>query len=172
MDHVGDTEAMPDIYIGDDAKLICDLLEREWPDTPGEAHPTFIYDREKMFYDSRYGTVYVYLVSSQKTVADTDFRTVDRTPRVSIKLACRSRDLMFRWSRITESILLSHRRAMRAISPYTFLEIVSERPDNSAEGWYSFDIDVKLTGYHIPIVGSGVYKGDGGYDGYVPNGGF
>lgn len=172
IDHVGDTERMPDIYVGDDAKLICDLLEREWPDTPGEPHPTFVYDREKLMMDSRYGTVFVYLLSSQKTIADTDFRTVDRIPRVSIKLACRSRDLMFRWARIIESILLSHRRAMKAISPYTFLEITAEKPDNSADGWYAFTFDLKLTGFHIPIVSSGVYKADPGYDRYDPNGGF
>jgi len=168
LDHVADTESFPDLYVGDDAKLICDLLSREWPDTPGQPRPTFVYEREAYMMDSRFGTIFVYLVSSQKTISDTDYRTVDRSPRLGIKLSCRSRDLMFAWSRIIESILLAHRRSMRRISPYTFLELTSERPDNNADGWYSYNFDIKLTGYHIPIHGSG-YKPPGcsqSYDDY------
>lgn len=166
IDHVYDTEKEPEIYVGDDARLICDMLDREWPATPGEPRPTFMYEREQLMMDSRYGSIFVYLVSSQKSVADTDFRTVDRTPRLAVKLACRSRDLMFRWARITESILQSHRRAMHAISPYTYLEVTNERPDNSADGWYTYTYDIKLTGFHIPIRGSGLYKPACGYDCY------
>lgn len=158
IDHVRDTESRPDIYVGDDAAMLCRMLESEWPDTPGEPHPVFVYDREKLMMDSRYGTVFVYLVSSPKTVADTDFRTVDRTPRLAIKLACRSRDLMFRWARVIESIMQSFRRSMRTWGPYSYLEVINERPDNSADGWYAYTYDVKLTGFHIPLVGSGLYK--------------
>ena len=166
MDHVMDTEARPAIYFGDDAKLLCDILAEDWPDTPGEPRPQFVYEREKLMMDSRYGSVFVYLISSQRMVSDTDFRTADRMPRLAIKLSCRSRELMFRWARIIESILQSRRRAMRAVSPYTYLEVTNERPDNSADGWYTYTYDIKLTGYHVPILGSGVFKPSRGYDGY------
>lgn len=158
IDHVMDTESAPDIYVGDDAAMLCRMLEEDWPDTPGEPRPSFAYDREKYMMDSRYGSVFVYLVSSPKSVADIDFRTVDRTPRLAIKLACRSRDLMFRWARIIESILQSHRRSMNRFSPYQYLEVTNERPDNSADGWYSYTYDIKLTGYHVPIRSDGLFK--------------
>lgn len=163
IDHVYDTESEPSIYIGDDAAMICDMLRNDWPDTPGEPHPVFVYDRESAIMDSRYGSVFVYLVSSGKSIADTDYRTVDRMPRLAVKLSCRSRDLMFRWGRIIESILQSRRRGMRCISPYTFLEITNERPDNSSDGWYSYTFDIKLTGFHIPVRSSG-FKPYGGLE--------
>lgn len=169
LDHVYDTESEPSIYVNDDAKMLCDMLAEDWPATPGEPRPTFVYEREKLMMDSRYGNVFVYLVSSPKNIADTDFRTVDRTPRLAIKLACRSRDLMFRWARIIESILQSHRRAMRAVGPYTYLEVINERPDNNADGWYAYTYDVKLTGFHIPIRGNGLYKLDCGCERYDSN---
>lgn len=158
IDHAWDTESRPDIYVGDDAAMLCRMLETDWPDTPGEPRPVIICDREKLMMDSRYGTVFVYLISSPKTVSDTDFRTADRMPRLGVKLACRSRELMFRWARIIESIFQSYRRSMRTWGPYTYLEVTNEHPDNSSDGWYAYTYDVKLTGFHIPFLRSGLYK--------------
>lgn len=173
MDHVGDTESAPELYFSDDARMICEMLEKDWPDTPGEPHPAFIYDRERFIADSRFGSVFVYLVSSPVTIADTDYRTVDKTPRLALKLSCRSRDLCMKWVRILDSILMSRRRSMRRFGPYTFLEVSNIRPDNSADGWYSFTFDIKLTGFHIPVRGSGLYKPDCGCEYHDSNeGGF
>lgn len=142
-------------FFTDDAELISGLIGREWSLGPGE-NPVIVYKPESYFVQSRIGSIYVYPVSYPNSIASTDYRSVQRIGYVGIKMSVRDRDRMYAWGEELYRILLENRRSpILRRNGYTFLEITSDKPTPDLSGWYSWTFDIKLTGYHRPVVSDG-----------------
>lgn len=141
----------------DDAKLVAELLRRYWPEVPGVDPPAINYQTEAYMVDSRVGSIFVTELSVPENVASSDYSTVTRTSRVSIRVSCRFRERMVEWSDTVCRCLYEARRAgWDELAPYTFLDITTRRLINDGTGWYTSVIDIKLTGYHIPLDSDGL----------------
>lgn len=141
----------------DDAKLIADILRRDWPTAPGVDPPQINYERESYMVNAREGAIFVEASSIPENIADSDYRTVTRNGRASVTVSCRFRDKMFDWGEKVCDILYGVRRAgWKELAPYTHLTIASRRLMNNASGWYSMVIELRLTGYHVPVDSDGL----------------
>ena len=143
--------------VSDDAKLIAEILRRDWPTAPGVDPPQINYEREKYAVNAREGSIFVEASSIPEDIASSDYSTVNRNARASVTISCRFRDTMFDWTGKVCRILYNVRRAgWKELAPYTFLTIPTRRPLNNASGWYTMVVEIRLTGYHIPIEGDGL----------------
>ncbi len=152
-----DDPVISDLLFTDDAKLVMDLLKDNWPATPGQDPPVFIYELEQMMANARGGAIAVYPVSTTEQIASCDYRTVTRRPRVSILISCRYREQLMRYMRIVYAILMRVRRSgVCRLDPYTYIEINNRRVRTDTNGWHQANIDITLTGWHIPLVEPGL----------------
>ena len=143
--------------MSDDAKMIAEILRRDWPTMPGVDPPQINYERERYAVNAREGSIFVEASSIPEDIASSDYTTVNRNARASVTISCRFRDTMFDWGEKVCSILYNVRRAgWKELAPYTYLTVTSRRLLNNASGWYSMVVEIRLTGYHIPLEGDGL----------------
>lgn len=147
---------LADILLTDDAKLVCDLIQDEWPADPGVTPPQFIYGLDSLMRDSRFGSVRVYSLGQSENIASCDYSTVTRRPRLSIDIASPNREMSLKLARTVYAILMRVRRAgVGRLGPYTYIEVTNRRMLNDANGWYHWNFDIRLTGWHIPEISVG-----------------
>ena len=138
----------------DDVKLVADMLRSEWSLGIGR-DPSIAYKVDEYMMDSRYGSIFVYIVNRSNKISSVDYRTFHRTVNISLKITAPIREYFMEIVEEVYRVLVANRRASDRLRPYTFLEIINERPSNDLSGWYSTTISIKLTGYAVPIRSAG-----------------
>jgi hypothetical protein len=142
-------------FYSDDCQLIYDLLQKDW-NLDDDVKPTMSYQPEAYMMNARAGAIYIYPVSRQQTVSSTDYRTLQRTTMLGIKLSTRTRERQFSWGQEIYRILMANRRAGQdGLKGYSYIEVLNDRQSTDLSGWYSTTFDVKLITYVLPIVSGG-----------------
>lgn len=151
-----DTEPVPEtILFGDDPRMICELLKREWS-LDEDNRPTFTYLPEEWMTSARVAFVYVYQISRYNSVSTVDYSTLQRTSFIAVRLDAKLRPKFFEYMQEIYRILMANRRVGAAnLGGYTYFEIINDRVSNDLTGWYTCTLDVKLTSYAIPIRSAG-----------------
>lgn len=151
-----DTTPVPETELFcDDAKLVCDMLRREWS-LDIDNCPTFTYIPEEFMSSSRVALVYVYQISRYNSVSTIDYATLQRTSFVAIRLNTRFRHKFYEYMQEIYRILMANRRVgADNLNGYTYFEVINDRITNDLSGWYTCTMDVKLTGYVVPIRSAG-----------------
>lgn len=135
----------------DDAGLIGEMLKRDWELGVGK-EPTIAYKPESYMMNARYGAIYIYQISRNTQINTTDYRTLQVTSHVGIKIASNFRENHFEICEEVKRILMTNRRGgKRKLGGYTYLEINNERFSNDLVGWYTTTIDIKLTSFNTPL---------------------
>lgn len=139
----------------DDVRMICDMIEDEWA-LGADDRPEITYIPEDSMVDARQGMIFVYMVSRRNTPSTIDYRTLQRSTRIAIKMSTRHRDTMFEWSDELYRILMANRRTgKKRLNGNTYLEVLGDRPMQDLSGWYSTTFDIQLTSYATPIRSAG-----------------
>ena len=147
---VGDFE-----YFNDDPKFLAEMLDENWNTFPLEK-PVITYKPEQWMSSARSAFVYVYQISRYNSVSSTDYRTLQRTSFLAIRLSCPNREAFFTYMDHVYKIVLAHRRiGQRDLHGYTYLEIINDRVMNDLSGWYTGTMDVKMTCYNYPVSSDG-----------------
>jgi len=142
-------------YFNDDPKFIADLLSNNWDTFPLEK-PVIAYTPEQWMTSAKYAFIYVYQVSRYNSVSSTDYRTIQRTSFVAIRLSCPNRNSFFTYMDHIQKLIFAHRRiGQKRLHGYTYLEIINDRVVNDLSGWYTGTMDVKLTSYNYPVESDG-----------------
>ena len=158
MDH--DLDIINDVvpenrFFTDDAKLIADMIKREWSLGP-DYMPNVTYIPEEMAVNARLGYVYVYRITRPNRITTVDYRTLGRDSYVSVKLSTRLRKDMFAFAEELFRIFLANRRlGQDRMEGYTYLEIQSDKELRDLSGWYTVNIDLKLVTYNKAIRSAG-----------------
>lgn len=143
-------------FYTDEPKLIANMLKEQWSlDTKGT--PLSIgYEPEQFLTNSRVGHIYVYETSHSDQVSTTDYRTIQKESRLSIRVSNRFRDVHYMWVNEVYRILMANRRAgTKLLNGYTHMDVVVDRPYNDASGWYVTTVEIKLISPHMPIMSPG-----------------
>lgn len=144
----------------DEPKLIADMLRDNWSLGPDDT-PTIAYIPEEYMTSARVAFIYVYQVSRYNSVSSTDYRTLQRTSFIAIRLNTRFRHKLFAYMDEIYRIIMNHRRVGQdELKGYTYLEIINDRIQNDLSGWYTATMDVKLTSYNYPIKSAGFGKNE------------
>lgn len=146
-------------YFNDDVKFIAELLQDNW-DTFSESSqekPVISYDPNQWQTSARSGGfIYVYQISRYNSVATMDYRTLQRTVFLALRLTAPHRDMLYRLVDEVYKIIMAFRRTGQAkLFGYTYMEIINDRIDNGMTGWYTDTMDLKLTCYNYPIDSDG-----------------
>lgn len=145
-------------FFTDDVALIYHLLQDNWS-LDKDTMPTMAYKPEAYMMGSRVGSVYVYPISRQNTVSSTDYRTIQRTAVIGVKLANRNRERHFEWGQEIYRIVMANRRAaFDNLNGYYYIELTGDRQSTDLSGWYTTTFDLKLTTYVLPIKSAGFGK--------------
>lgn len=140
----------------DDVSLVAQMLKDQWSLGPDQ-EPNIQFEPEAFMANSmtetgRNGLIYVYQLSRTNRVASTDYRTLERTSHISIRVSNRFRNIHYLWCDEVYRILLANRRLGNAdLNGYTFLEINNDQQSNDLSGYYTTTFDIKLTCYASPI---------------------
>lgn len=142
-------------FFTDDAKLIADMIKRDWSLGP-EYMPNVTFVPEEMAVNARLGYVFVYRVTRPNRITTVDYRTLGRESYVSVKISTRLRKDMFAFGDELMRIFLANRRlGQDRMDGYTYLEIQSDKETRDLSGWYSSTIDLKLVTYNKAIRSAG-----------------
>jgi len=142
-------------YFNDDPRFIAEMLDDNWDTFPLEK-PVITYLPDQWMTSARHAFIYVYQVSRYNSVSSTDYRTIQRTSFVAIRLNCPNRESFFAYFDHIYQIILAHRRIGQAkLHGYTYMEVINDRVINDLSGWYTGTMDVKLTSYNYPVESDG-----------------
>ena len=152
-----DSMPLPELrFFTDEPKLLADMLKDQWSLDTMNMPLAVGFEPEQFMTNARVGYVYIYETSHGDQVSTTDFRTVEKESRVSIRVSTRFRDVHYVWVNEIYRILMANRRAgTKLLNGYTHMEVVVDRPYNDASGWYVTTIEVKLVSPHMPILSPG-----------------
>ena len=151
-----DDPVRENVFFTDDAAVIAKMLANEWSLGP-ENTPNIMYIPETYIVNSRVGSIYVYVAGTPKPrISTTDYRTLDKSVRVNIKLDTRRRDTHFLWGEeIVRIILANRRKGRRNQVGASYLELGSVRPLPNESGWYTTIIEVTLVYHNMAIRSAG-----------------
>lgn len=142
-------------FATDDAAMIADLLRRDWNLGPGK-EPSIGHDPSQQVTSARYAAIYVYLLNRSNRISTTDYRTLERTAYIGIRVSASLRNNFEEVLQEVYRILLANRRGgKRRLGGYTYLEITSDRFSNDLQGFYSCTLDIRLVSYNAPIYSAG-----------------
>ena len=149
----------------DESRLIGKMIIDNWSLGPQNT-PNVCYMNDQLYIDGRVGVIQVYVVShSTRGIGSVDYADVHRSATVSIKVENKFREIHYDWVEEVYRILYTNRRLdPDYLDGYLFIEVTGDHVAPNLLGWYSTTIDVRLTGYHRPVPGSGfgdrLNKGD------------
>lgn len=144
----------------DEPKMIADMLRDNWSLGPDDT-PTIAYVPEEYMTSARVAFIYVYQISRYNSVSSTDYRTLQRTSFIAIRLNTRFRHKMFEYMQEIYRIIMNHRRVgQEKLGGFTFMEIINDRIQNDLSGWYTATMDVKLVSYNYPVNSAGFGKNE------------
>lgn len=142
-------------FVVDYAKLVADLIHDEWSLGPSNT-PTITHEVESEMINARLGSIFVYGMTGSPSQASIDYRNVDFTQYVGVKLMTRFRDTYYEWANEIYRIIYSFRRAgPRKLKGMMFMDIINLKPQNDLSGWYAGTFDVRLVSHSRPIVSAG-----------------
>ena len=142
-------------YFNDDVKFLHDLLKDNWNTFPLEP-PVFAYKPDQWMTSARVAMVYVYQISRYNSVSSVDYRTLQRTSFLAVRLQTQNRDSFYAYMDELYKIIYAHRRVgQKNLHGYTYLEIINDRIVNDLTGWYTATLDVKLVSYNYPVESDG-----------------
>lgn len=135
----------------DDAKVLYDLLKREWSLPPGK-EPSIAYDVRSQVTSSRYAFIFVYMINRSTRIASVDYNQLERTSYLGIKIDATFRENFLEVVQEVERILMANRRPGKTgLGGYTYLEMTAERFTNDLSGYYSCTLDVRMTSHNTPL---------------------
>lgn len=148
--------AMPEEdFFPDDVAMVTEMLKREWS-LGLSMLPVISYDQQGLYADARESYVFVYHVSGYNSISSTDYRSMQATTFLGIKVSCPFRKQLYTTIREIYRILLANRRAgPKKLNGYTYFEIISHHLDEGELGWYSGTIDLKMISYCRPVYSPG-----------------
>lgn len=139
----------------DDAEMLADLIRREWALGPGK-EPSIAHDPKQVATSARYASIFVYLLNRSNRIASTDYRTLERTAYLGIRVDASIRDNFLEVLQEIYRIIAANRRGgKRRLGGYTFMELTSERFANDLQGFYSCTLDVRVESFNTPIYSAG-----------------
>lgn len=143
------------LLYADEPKMIAELLRDNWSLGPDDI-PTIAYNPEEYMTSARVAFIYVYRISRYNSISSTDYRTLQRTSFIAIRLNTRFRHKLIEYMNEVYRILMAHRRmGQKGLGGFTFFEVINDREQNDMSGWYSVTMDLKLTTYNCPILTDG-----------------
>lgn len=139
----------------DEAAVIADMLRDEWSLGPSEV-PNIEYIPEKAVQNARVGAIFVYVVSTSNRQSTTDYRTIDKTVHLNIKLDNRTRDNHFKMGQEIYRILMANRRIGRRHNMgNSYLEVNNHRTLPNEVGWYTTIFDVTFVAHNVSLISAG-----------------
>lgn len=139
----------------DEPAMIAEMLRENWSLGP-EDTPTIAYVPEEYMTSARVALIYVYQVSRYNSISTTDYRSLQRTSFIAVRLNTRFRNKLFEFMQEVYRIIMANRRlGQKELGGYTYMEIINDRVQNDLSGWYTATMDVKLTSYAYPIQSAG-----------------
>lgn len=149
-DPVGETSLFTD-----EPRMIANMLRDNWSLGPDDI-PTIAYVPEEYMTNARIAFIYVYQVSRYNSVSSTDYRSLQRTSFLAVRINTRFRHKLFEYMDEIYRIIMAHRRiGQRGLKGFTFMEVINDRVQNDLNGWYIATMDIKLTSYNYPIRSAG-----------------
>lgn len=143
------------MFFMDDVFVITKMLKDEWSLGPQDT-PVISFEMEGQLVDARKAYVYVYHVSRYNSMSSTDYNTLQRTSFIDIRVSTRARPKLYMYTQEIYRIIYANRRlGPHKLNGYTWIEITNDRPDNSAQGWYSVLLSLKMMSYCYPIFSPG-----------------
>lgn len=146
-------------YFNDDVKFMAELLDKNW-DTFSkykQEKPVISYDPNQWMTSAKHGGfIYVYQISRYNSMSTTDYRTLQRTVFLALRMTAPHRDQLYRLVDEVYRIVYAFRRTGQAkLFGYTYMEIINDRISNDMTNWYTDTMDIKLTCYNYPIESDG-----------------
>lgn len=139
----------------DEPRMIAEMLRDQWSLGP-EDTPTIAYVPEEYMTSARVAFIYVYQVSRYNSISTTDYRTLQRTSFLAIRLNTRFRHKLYEYMDEIYRIAMANRRlGQKSLRGYTYFEIINDRIQNDLSGWYTATMDLKLTSYNYPLRSAG-----------------
>lgn len=139
----------------DEPRMIADMLRDNWSLGPDDI-PTIAYVPEEYMTSARIAFIYVYQISRYNSVSSTDYRTLQRTSFLAVRLNTRFRHKLFLYMDEIYRIIMAHRRiGQKGLSGFTYMEVINDRVQNDLSGWYTATMDIKLTSYSYPVKSAG-----------------
>ena len=146
------------VLASDDVGCIAKILKDDWSLPPYDT-PVIDYVPEAVMAYAMPAYIYVYQVSRYNSISSTDYRTLQRNSFIGIRISTRSRDKLYLYLDEVYRILMANRRAgPQYLNHYTYMEAINDHIDNSANGWYSATVDVKMISYCFRIKSPGFGK--------------
>lgn len=144
----------------DEPRMIAEMLRDNWSLGPDDI-PTIAFVPEEYMTSANVAFIYVYQISRYNSVSTTDYRTIQRTSFLAIRMNTRFRHKAFEYMQEIYRIIMSHRRIGQPnLGGYTYMEIINDRMQNDVSGWYITTMDVKLTSYAYPLKTAGFGKSE------------
>ena len=135
------------VLASDDVACIAKILKEDWSLPPYDT-PVIDFVPEATMAYAMPAYIYVYQVSRYNSISSTDYRTLQRNSFIGIRISTRSRDKLYLFMDEVYRIIMANRRAgPQYLNHYTYMEAINDHIDNSATGWYSATIDIKLISY-------------------------
>lgn len=139
----------------DEPRMIADMLRDNWSLGPDDI-PTIAYVPEEYMTNARVAFIYVYQISRYNSVSSTDYRSLQRTSFLAVRINTRFRHKLFLYMDEIYRIIMAHRRiGQRGLNGFTFMEVINDRVQNDLSGWYTATMDIKLTSYNYPVKSAG-----------------
>lgn len=139
----------------DDSRIIGEMLKDDWSLGPGK-EPTIAYKPESYMMNARYGAIYIYMISRSTQPTSADYRTVQLTSHVGIKISSNFRENHFEICEEIKRILMANRRAgKKRLGGYTYLKLENERFSNDLVGWFTTTMDISMISYNTPLRSAG-----------------
>lgn len=139
----------------DEPRMIAEMLRDNWSLGPDDI-PTIAYVPEEYMTSANVAFIYVYQISRYNSVSTTDYRTIQRTSFLAIRMNTRFRHKLFQYMDEIYRIIMAHRRiGQKGLKGFTFMEVINDRIQNDVSGWYIATMDIKLTSYNYPVRSAG-----------------
>lgn len=140
----------------DDVAVLGNLLRANWSLGMGK-EPSIAWEVGAQKMNSRYASIFLYMVNRNTQVNSVDYRTLQRVSHVGIKVSSPIRQNFFEVHNEILRILMANRRSgKRNLGGFTYLEITNERFSNDLIGFYTSTLDVKMTSFNTPIKTAGM----------------
>lgn len=139
----------------DEPRMIAEMLRDQWSLGPDDI-PTIAYVPEEYMTSARIAFIYVYQVSRYNSVSTTDYRALQRTSFLAIRINTRFRNKLFEYMDEVYRIAMANRRlGQDKLGGFTYFEVINDRVQNDLSGWYTATMDIKLTSYNYPVKSPG-----------------
>lgn len=146
------------VLFSDEPRMIAELLREEWSLGPDDT-PTIAYIPEEYMTSARVAFIYVYQISRYNSVSSTDYRTLQRTSFLAIRINTRFRQKLYEYMQEIYRIAMANRRLGQSrLGGFTYFEVINDRVQNDLSGWNSATMDIKLISYNYPLNSAGFGK--------------